>query len=432
MRKLKLGAIITLAAVGLSVMFASTALATPSKTTRCSGCHSGVNIPITATLVSTSGTTATYSVTASGAQYISVFNGTVKITQVTGQSGTFSVATGTTYTLYAVKGPSTSSGLGTTTISPVAAPPADTVAPVTTSNAVASYVSMAAITLAATDSGSGVAATYYRLDGGAQVAGTSVVTSALGSHTLQFWSVDKSGNTEAAKTVNFTVTAPVPVDATAPVTTSDAKASYVSSAALKLTATDSGSGVAATYYRLDGGAQVAGTTCSTSALGAHTLQFWSVDVAGNTEAAKTVNFAVTAPVPPTGEVSASKVTIAASSAYVRARRGVTLRGELTPASGGEVVSLYVLRPGASVWSLLSVRGTVLDSYSVFESDDHYEAGESDDDSEAGESASAVDTTADWSYRFSTRTKGTYRFQARFAGDADSAPSVSSIVSVRVR
>ena len=97
---------------------------------------------------------------------------------------------------------------------------ADTAAPVTTSNAVASYVSMAAITLSATDAGSGVATTYYKLDGGAQVAGTSVVTSALGAHTLQFWSVDKAGNIETAKTVNFTVTAPVPAATTAPATAS--------------------------------------------------------------------------------------------------------------------------------------------------------------------------------------------------------------------
>ena len=50
-----------------------------------------------------------------------------------------------------------------------------------------------------------------------------------------------AGNIETPhKTAAFTITAPVPVDTTAPVTTSDAKATYVSSAAIKLTATDAG------------------------------------------------------------------------------------------------------------------------------------------------------------------------------------------------
>jgi hypothetical protein len=121
------------------------------------------------------------------------------VASISGATGQFSVPVGKTYTLYAVSGPDTSDGIGTTTVSPVAAP-ADTTAPVTTANVQSSYVSLAAIALTATDAGSGVAATYYRLDGGAQVAGASIAVSALGSHTLEYWSVDKAGNVEARKT----------------------------------------------------------------------------------------------------------------------------------------------------------------------------------------------------------------------------------------
>ncbi|PKQ16687.1 MAG: hypothetical protein CVT67_02645, partial [Actinobacteria bacterium HGW-Actinobacteria-7] len=173
MRRLKLGAVLTLTAVALSALFASTAFAFPTKTTLCSGCHSGINVPVTATLVSTTGTTANYTVSAPTATAIAVFDGSTKVATIIATSGSFSVPTGKTYTIFAVKGPTTSSGRGSTTISPVA-PPTDTVAPVTTSNAVASYVSMAAITLQATDAGSGVAATYYKLDGATQVAGTAI------------------------------------------------------------------------------------------------------------------------------------------------------------------------------------------------------------------------------------------------------------------
>ena len=168
----------------------------------------------------------------------------------------------------------------------------DATGPVTTSDAKATYVTSAAIKLVATDTGSGVAATHYKLDG-VQGTGTAVSALALGSHTLEFWSVDDVGNMGAHQTVSFSVTAPVPVDATAPVTTSDAVATYVASATIKLTATDAGSGVASTFYRLDGGAQTAGTTIST-VVGSHTLEFWSVDVAGNAEVHTTVAFTVKA------------------------------------------------------------------------------------------------------------------------------------------
>jgi len=173
----------------------------------------------------------------------------------------------------------------------------DTTRPTTTSNAKATYVSTATIKLTPSDTGSGVATTYYKLDGAAPVAGTTITTSVLGKHTLVFWSVDKANNPEFQQTVTFTVAAPVPppVDSVAPVTTSDAVATYVSAATIKLTATDAGSGVAATYYQLDGAAPVAGATIGTSKIGNHTLVFWSVDRIGNTEAAKSVTFTVAKP-----------------------------------------------------------------------------------------------------------------------------------------
>ena len=83
----------------------------------------------------------------------------------------------------------------------------DTEAPTTTSNAQATYYPTAVILLDATDNSTlGVQATYYRLDGGPIESGTRVVVSASGPHTLEFWSVDHSGNQDANE-VEFTIPA---------------------------------------------------------------------------------------------------------------------------------------------------------------------------------------------------------------------------------
>jgi len=84
----------------------------------------------------------------------------------------------------------------------------DTVPPLTASDATATYDTSATITLTAVDNdgGSGVAATYWSLDGAATATGTVVTTSDVGTHTLTFWSVDNAGNAETPTTVTFTVT----------------------------------------------------------------------------------------------------------------------------------------------------------------------------------------------------------------------------------
>ena len=214
MKKRFLLPIAAVAFVGLMASFATTAQALPTYPSACTGCHSGANVAVTATLASTAGANATYNVSAPGADAIVVFDGSVKLfTFYPATSGQFTVATGKTYTLYAVAGPTTGDGIGSTTVSPVA-PVLDTTAPVTVSDAKATYVTSAAIKLTASDAGSGVAGTYYILDGGAQVTGMSVSVTTVGAHTLAFWSVDVAGNTELRKTAAFTVTAPVPVPTT--------------------------------------------------------------------------------------------------------------------------------------------------------------------------------------------------------------------------
>ena len=99
----------------------------------------------------------------------------------------------------------------------------DTTAPATQANAPGVTVdATTTVTLTATDSGSGVQATYYTVDGGAQKTGSSIVIPADGPHTLAYWSVDWAGNIEQKHTMEVTLDKTAPVvaglyaDVTAP------------------------------------------------------------------------------------------------------------------------------------------------------------------------------------------------------------------------
>ena len=61
------------------------------------------------------------------------------------------------------------------------------------------------VTLAATDNLSGVAATYYSLDGAPTAVGSSVAIDSEGVHTLTYWSVDGADNVEATRSVTVRI-----------------------------------------------------------------------------------------------------------------------------------------------------------------------------------------------------------------------------------
>ncbi|RYU09636.1 OmpL47-type beta-barrel domain-containing protein [Nocardioides iriomotensis] len=149
------------------------------------------------------------------------------------------------------------------------------------------YRSTVEVTLSPSDNLSDVDTTYYELDGGATRTydGPFSVTSE-GSHTVEFWSEDVAGNVE---------TAPTPltfhIDTTAPTTTVTSPLSTAgdwhveSGIAFAFGATDARSGVAATYFTIDGGEQQTYGAPFTEDLsdGTHSVTYWSVDAAGNVE-----------------------------------------------------------------------------------------------------------------------------------------------------
>lgn len=184
---------------------AAPAMAEPSQSRPCSQCHSGGGVSVSASLTGTSGSNATYSATSAAADAIAVFEGSTRRAFINGGSGSFTVAVGKTYTVFAVRGPGENDGIGQTSVSPAA--PGDTTPPVTASDAVPAYTRSAAVYLSPTDANPTGLKTYYRINGGAAIEGRSVIHALPGTSSLTFWSVDAAGNAEAPKTVQFTVSA---------------------------------------------------------------------------------------------------------------------------------------------------------------------------------------------------------------------------------
>ncbi|MDX3192959.1 hypothetical protein PV458_31520 [Streptomyces sp. MN03-5084-2B] len=187
----------------------------------------------------------------------------------------------------------------------VVARPGDTTAPAVsaaitgTQDSSGNYLDVATARITATDADSGVASVEYQLDGGAWTAYTApVAVTAAGTHMLHYRATDVAGNVSPEGMAHFTV---VRSDTTAPVVSAsvsgsqDGDGSYVGKATVTVTAADTGSGVAAVEYKVDGGAWTAYTApVPVTAVGAHTVGYRARDVAGNASAEGSVAFTVVA------------------------------------------------------------------------------------------------------------------------------------------
>ncbi len=193
-------------------------------------------------------------------------------------------------------------------------------------------------------------------------------------------------------------------DTTAPETFTDVRpgSGYIGSGLVLLTPTDAGgSGVGETFYQLDGGAQTPGTEVPVLAPGVHTIQYWSVDQAGNAEPKRTVTVTVT----PKVVKASTSITIASSVARTVRSRSFVLSGIFKPWKRGDKVIVDVKRPGSTHWTRASVRTAY---------------------------ATTSALSGRWSYRYTPRSRGTYAFRVRFAGDATRKACVSRTRKVSVR
>ena len=161
------------------------------------------------------------------------------------------------------------------------------------------------VALVASDSTSGVAATYYRIDGGnwQSYAGPFTI-SGDGSHRLEYYSVDRAGNAEALNTVD-----PINID-TVPSTTSHSlqgtdwgNGFWSPDVRVTLTAVDATSGVAQTRFRFlrenDGSVVVPWTSYGgpfgSPGDGEFRVEYYSEDKAGNQETLKSFILRVSSP-----------------------------------------------------------------------------------------------------------------------------------------
>jgi len=144
------------------------------------------------------------------------------------------------------------------------------------------------IVLTATDAGSGIKDTYYKInDGPIQSVtenGQPTITEESNNNKIEFWSVDTTGNEEMHQVIEN-----IKLDKTPSVTSTnfDPNPYYYEDVTINLTAIDNVSGVAETYYRINNGPRRSvsadGQPKITEESDRNTLEFWSIDNAGNTE-----------------------------------------------------------------------------------------------------------------------------------------------------
>lgn len=179
--------------------------------------------------------------------------------------------------------------------------PLDTRPPTTTVEGADDAWHPEAVTLSfAADDARGAPVVQHRLAGGPWRPGTALTLSpgrrghGSGAHTVEFRAFDPAGNLEA------THTCVVRIDARPPRTCDDLPALPLAADTLvHLTASDPHSGVAATYWAVDGGAWHTGSEAllrvarkRALAPGPHLLAYFSVDAAGNAEPLRVVPFEV--------------------------------------------------------------------------------------------------------------------------------------------
>ena len=179
------------------------------------------------------------------------------------------------------------------------------------------YMSTVEVTLTVTGGTGGIFGTYYSLDGAGWAEYTgSFTVSAQGSHTVQYFSEDLSWNEEPVRTIMIRIDTVSPTAAATPSGTIGDNGWYTADASVSLAGSDSsvGSGVSVIRYRMDGGAWMNYTSSiSISEDGEHTVEFFSIDVAGNEGAMDEITVNVDATAPETvASVDGSTVTLTAS------------------------------------------------------------------------------------------------------------------------
>ncbi|MBI2787281.1 MAG: fibronectin type III domain-containing protein [Elusimicrobia bacterium] len=151
--------------------------------------------------------------------------------------------------------------------------------------------------VAADDGLGSVSQTFIAIDSASfsAYAGTFTVVE-QGTHTIQFYSMDAAGNTEAVHVSTLTVDIAPPVTTlqVGGLTASATSLVLISTDSIGMSAMDADAGVGETRYALDGGGPNVYASTFSLAVGTYTLAYQSVDYLGNTEVPTSVFLAVLA------------------------------------------------------------------------------------------------------------------------------------------
>ena len=200
--------------------------------------------------------------------------------------------------------------------------------------------------LVASDGGSGIAETRYKMDDGPWRSGT-VVSMGEGTHDVSFFSTDVAGNVEQTHTDQ------VKIDLTPPVTVASGNddAWHDQPVIVTLDASDAQCGIAGTWFTLDGTVPLGGDTATVPAPpggvkdGEWLVTFWSQDAAGNAEEAETVTVKIDTWAPVATSIS-DGVIAARSSSITLSASDVNADPTIT-ANSGVIAIDYAVDDGAA-------------------------------------------------------------------------------------
>jgi hypothetical protein len=241
----------------------------------------------------------------------------------------------------------------------------DTVAPVSTATLSGTlhgsvYTSAVQVTLTSTDATSGVAHTYYSLDGAGYVTYSSpfsISATNRGTHTVLYYSTDVAGNSSTVKTVSFTVSTLT----TTTMTSSLNPSIYGQAVTLTATVAANPSGVPTGTVNFLHGATVLGSANITngvakltlSNLGAGTTHI-NASYLGNTRYIASSSSAVAQVI----NKASSTTAITSSLNPSLFGQAVTFKATVTPAHGGSASGTVQFLHGSDVLGTATLAGNV--------------------------------------------------------------------------
>jgi hypothetical protein len=204
------------------------------------------------------------------------------------------------------------------------------------------YGSGVTVSLTAADNESGTEKTHYRINGGEwQSYAEPFSISVEGSTVIEYKSIDKDGNEEAVKARTINIDTQKPVTAIGDIPSYTVKVDVP----ISFSTSDGTSGIARTEYRVNGGnwtTYEAPTYVGTE--GTNTVEYRSVDLAGNVEATKQVQVKIDKTKPVLNVTFNPSVLIGGTGKLVNVKAAVDARDALSGIASFELVSITSSQP----------------------------------------------------------------------------------------